>query len=132
MHFDDYEADQSRLYNVHHVEDKNSTESKAKVKNILKITLYLTIITIIEVAIGLYSHFSHAIGPLRTVYNIIFILLTVLKASLIVSVFMHLGDELKNMIMTIIIPLVLFIWFIIAFLADGAFWLHINQYFGIK
>ena len=132
MHFDDYEADQSRLYNVHHVEDKNSTESKAKVKNILKITLYLTIITIIEVAIGLYSHFSHAIGPLRTVYNVIFILLTVLKASLIVSVFMHLGDELKNMIMTIIIPLVLFIWFIIAFLADGAFWLHINQYFGIK
>ena len=132
MHFDDYEADQSRLYNVHHVEDKNSTESKAKVKNIFKITLYLTIITIIEVAIGLYSHFSHAIGPLRTVYNVIFILLTVLKASLIVSVFMHLGDELKNMIMTIIIPLVLFIWFIIAFLADGAFWLHINQYFGIK
>ena len=89
MHFDDYEADQSRLYNVHHVEDKNSTESKAKVKNILKITLYLTIITIIEVAIGLYSHFSHAMGPLRTVYNVIFVLLTVLKASLIVSVFMH-------------------------------------------
>jgi hypothetical protein len=42
---------------------------------------------------------------------------------------MHLGDELKGMIMTILIPLTLFIWFIIAFLYDGGFWLQINQMF---
>jgi cytochrome c oxidase subunit IV len=58
--------------------------------------------------------------------------MTLLKAGLIVSVFMHLGDEIKNMIMTILIPLTLFIWFIIAFLADGGWWLKINEYFGIR
>ena len=32
---------------------------------------------------------------------------------------MHLGDEIRNMIMTIVVPLMLFIWFIIGFIADG-------------
>jgi hypothetical protein len=32
---------------------------------------------------------------------------------------MHLGHELRNMIMTIVVPLGLFVWFIIAFLYDG-------------
>ena len=60
------------------------------------------------------------------------IILMLAKSFYIVAYFMHLKHEIKNMIMTIIVPLTLFIWFIIAFLADGAFWLHINQYFGIK
>ena len=46
-------------------------------------------------------------------------ILTLAKAYYIVSVFMHLGDEIRNMIMTIVVPLMLFIWFIIAFIADG-------------
>jgi cytochrome c oxidase subunit IV len=56
-----------------------------------------------------------------------FLTLTLLKAGYIVAIFMHLGDELRNFLITIMIPLVLFIWFIIAFLADGGFWLHMNQ-----
>ena len=32
---------------------------------------------------------------------------------------MHLRHELRNMIMTIVVPLFLFVWFIIAFLTDG-------------
>ncbi len=125
-HFSDYEADQSRLYSGHHHGDIKSDESKAKVKTIWKITLYLSIITIVEVAIGLYCFYNHM--P-KTIPNIGFILLTLLKAGLIVSVFMHLGDEVKNMIMTILIPLALFFWFIIAFLYDGNFWLTINNMF---
>jgi cytochrome c oxidase subunit IV len=35
---------------------------------------------------------------------------------------MHLGDEVRNLIMTITVPLVLFVWFIIAFLWDGNSW----------
>ena len=128
-HFSDYEADQSRLYNVHHHVDKNSEESKSKVRNIWKITLYLTVITIVEVAIGLYCHYNHI--P-KLLPNIGFIVMTLLKAGLFVSVFMHLGDEVKNMIMTIIIPLSLFIWFILAFLWDGSFWLWINNQFSIR
>jgi cytochrome c oxidase subunit 4 len=46
-------------------------------------------------------------------------ILTLAKAYYIVSVFMHLGDEIRNMIMTIVVPLMLFIWFIAAFIIDG-------------
>jgi uncharacterized membrane protein YkvI len=42
---------------------------------------------------------------------------------------MHLGDEIRNLIMTIIVPLMIFIWFIIAFLADGVSWKNLrNEY----
>jgi cytochrome c oxidase subunit 4 len=128
MHFSDYESDQSRLYNAHH-HDKNSAESKAKVKKIWQITAWLTLITIVEVAIGLYCYYK---GVPKTIPNIGFIVLTLLKAGLIVSVFMHLGDEVKNMISTILIPLSLFVWFILAFLWDGSFWLWINNHFTIR
>jgi cytochrome c oxidase subunit IV len=49
----------------------------------------------------------------------VIIILSLAKAYYIVSVFMHLGDEIRNMIMTIVVPLMLFIWFILAFLGDG-------------
>ena len=41
------------------------------------------------------------------------------KAFYITAYFMHLGHEIKNFIMTIVVPLSLFVWFIIAFLYDG-------------
>src|SRR5437773_6252314 len=49
----------------------------------------------------------------------VIIILSLAKAYYIVSVFMHLGDEIRNMIMTIVVPLTLFIWFILAFIYDG-------------
>ena len=56
-------------------------------------------------------------------------ILTLAKAYYIVSVFMHLGDEVRNMIMTIIVPLGLFVWFIAAFLLDGNSWKNLrNKY----
>ncbi|MBL7754506.1 MAG: cytochrome C oxidase subunit IV family protein [Chitinophagaceae bacterium] len=128
-HFNDYEADQSRLYNLHHHEDKNSQESKAKVSKIWKVTGILTVITIVEIVLGLYGH---NMGMPKVLINTFFIVLTMFKAAYIVKVFMHLGDELKNMILTILIPLTLFIWFILAFLWDGSFWLWINSHFTIR
>ncbi len=52
-------------------------------------------------------------------FKVMVCILTIAKAYYIVSVFMHLGDEIRNMIMTIVVPLLLFVWFIIAFIADG-------------
>jgi hypothetical protein len=40
---------------------------------------------------------------------------------------MHLGDEIRNFIMTIVVPLILFVWFIIAFLADGNSWKNMRN-----
>ncbi len=129
-HFSDYEADQSRLYNMGHHEDINSPESKAKIKSIWKVTGILTIITIVEVGLGL--SLADKMGDYRWVLNLGFIILTVAKAFFIVSNFMHLGDEKKGMKLSVYIPLALFIWFIIAFLSDGSFWLDISSNTGLS
>jgi hypothetical protein len=52
-------------------------------------------------------------------FNILYIFLTLVKAFYIVAEFMHLRHELKNLLMTIVVPLFLFVWFIAAFLWDG-------------
>ncbi len=120
-----YEGDQSKLYSgvMSHHHDVNSDESKAQVKRIWKIFWILLAITLVEVVMGM--KLSHSMS--KGLVNFFFLALTVLKAGYIVSVFMHLGDEIKGFIVTVLIPLVLFVWFIIAFLADGGFWLRMNN-----
>ena len=49
----------------------------------------------------------------------VIVILMMSKAFYIVAYFMHLKHEVKNLIMTIIVPLLLFVWFITAFLWDG-------------
>lgn len=123
-----YEGDQSKLYSgvlAHH--DPAGLEgdaSRTQVRRIWKITLLLAIVTILEVALGLYGHYQ---GMGVGIRNFFFIVMTLLKAFYIVKVFMHLGDEFRNFVTLVLMPLVLFVWFIIAFLADGNFWLHMNQ-----
>lgn len=96
---------------------------------IWKIFWVLSLLTVIELALGYFLYFkgdnmaSFAILGTKIVIGA----LTLLKAYYIVSVFMHLGDEVRNMIMTICVPLVLFIWFIIAFLWDGNSWKNMRN-----
>ena len=54
-------------------------------------------------------------------------ILTMAKAFYIVSIFMHLGNEVRNFIMTITVTLGLFVWFIIAFLWDGNSWRNLRN-----
>jgi cytochrome c oxidase subunit IV len=101
---------------------------------IWKIFWLLSAVTVVELVLGfgLAKHWygdpvtSH--GPILFVKGVICIL-SLAKAFYIVSVFMHLGDEIRNMIMTIVVPLLLFVWFIAAFLWDGNSWLNLrNRY----
>jgi len=92
-------------------------------KRVRKTTILLSVITVIELGIGLSIYTIHK-GPdpsrlLVLMFKGMVCILTLAKAYYIVSVFMHLGDEIRNMIMSIIVPLLLFIWFIAAFLWDG-------------
>ncbi|NDB53458.1 MAG: hypothetical protein EB025_05195, partial [Chitinophagaceae bacterium] len=93
---------------------------KKKVRNT---TILLSIITIIELAIGLLIYNIHKGDSPNELLVLMFkgavCILTLAKAYYIVSVFMHLGDEIRNMIMTIVVPLLLFVWFIGAFIWDG-------------
>src|SRR3954470_20264751 len=91
-------------------------------RRIRKTTILLSVITLIELGIGLTIYTihkgEHPNGTLVLMFKGMVCILTLAKAYYIVSVFMHLGDEIRNMIMTIVVPLMLFIWFIIAFIWD--------------
>ena len=96
---------------------------------IWKIFWVLSILTIIELAMGYFLYAKgNDIGYVTVLSTKAAIaLLTLAKAYYIVSVFMHLGDEIRNFIMTITVPLILFVWFIIAFLADGNSWKNLRN-----
>jgi cytochrome c oxidase subunit IV len=79
----------------------------------------LLIITIIELGLGLLMYLVDFPSWVTIFLKGVIVILTLAKAFYIVSIFMHLGDEIRNMIMTIVVPLLLFIWFIAAFLWDG-------------
>ena len=89
------------------------------VKRIWKTFWVLLIITIIELGLGLLMYATDFPAWLDLAIKGVIVILTLAKAFYIVSIFMHLGDEIRNMIMTIVVPLMLFIWFIAAFLWDG-------------
>ncbi|HUR66274.1 MAG TPA: cytochrome C oxidase subunit IV family protein [Chitinophagaceae bacterium] len=89
-------------------------------KKVIKTTVILSIITVIELGLGLTMYALHLPDDFRRLLiKGVIIILSLAKAFYIVSIFMHLGDEIRNMIMTIVVPLMLFIWFIVAFIADG-------------
>jgi len=96
---------------------------------IWKIFWVLSVLTIIELGLGYFLYAKSGGLSYSTVLatKIVIGALTLAKAYYIVSVFMHLGDEIRNFIMTIIVPLILFVWFIIAFLADGNSWKNLRN-----
>lgn len=101
------------------------------VKKIIKTTVLLSVITVIELGLGLLMYAVPLSGALILFLKGVIVILSLAKAFYIVGVFMHLGDELKNLIMTIVVPLLLFIWFIAAFLWDGNSWKNLrNTYKG--
>jgi len=103
-------------YQQHHTDEEFARRVK-------KTTIILSVVTLIELGFGLIIYTMHK-GEhpsefLILLFKGIVCILTLAKAYYIVSVFMHLGDEIRNMIMTIVVPLMLFIWFIAAFVIDG-------------
>jgi cytochrome c oxidase subunit 4 len=110
-------------------------EHSGNTKKIWRTFWVLSALTILELAIGLLIYNMHkGENPNHTLvlaFKGMVCILTLAKAYYIVAVFMHLGDEVRNLIMTIVVPLCLFIWFIAAFLWDGNSWKELrNRYNG--
>src|SRR5688572_10972276 len=103
-----------------------NADSNAGRREIWKVTIILSVLTLIELAIG-YFMIGMEENFFRTFLKGVIIVLMLAKAFYITAYFMHLGHELRNMIMTIVVPLSLFIWFIIAFLYDGASYLQLRK-----
>ena len=90
--------------------------NKNEVRNV---TIILSVLTIVELILGYMMYKIDMGGFLVALTKGVIIILMLAKAFYIVAYFMHLGHELKNLIMTIVVPLLLFVWFIIAFLYEG-------------
>ena len=93
---------------AHHSEE----EGKKKRKEIWKVTAILSIITAVEVLIGVFYP-KDAAGAAWEFIKWGYIILTVIKAGYIVMVFMHLGDERKTFRMMVLVPYIIFILYLL-------------------
>lgn len=117
MERDDLIVNESYALNAHH-----SEEAGKKIrKKILKVTVILTVVTIIEVIMG--ANFQRNDTFTWDMIVTGFVVLTLLKAGYIVSVFMHLGEERKNIQRTILIPYIFFVVYMIVLITiiEGGF-----------
>ena len=91
----------------------HSEEEGAKIRrNIWMVTLFLAVVTTIEVTLGAYwkDWFdASALNMIKWTY----VVLTLVKATYIVMSFMHLGDERKNIRMIILAPYAFFILYLL-------------------
>lgn len=94
-------------------------EAADSTKRIWRTFWLLLGLTIAELMLGLSMYAFSLPSWLHLFFKGVIVILTLAKAYYIVSIFMHLGDEIRNLIMTVVVPLMLFIWFIGAFLWDG-------------
>lgn len=118
-------VDQSYEYSAGHGH-RTPEQSRAVRKKILIVTGLLSIITIVEVLIGIYFSKTHVSPGTWTLIKWFYIIMTLVKAGYIVLVFMHLGDEKKGLRVTILLPMVLIFYFIFICLFEGE---HLLQYF---
>jgi cytochrome c oxidase subunit 4 len=99
------------------------SHDEAQVKRIWKAFWVLLVLTIIELGLGLTIYnMDLSSNPneilILSIKGVICIL-TLAKAFYIISIFMHLGDEVRSLILTLGIPALLFIWFLFVFIYDG-------------
>jgi cytochrome c oxidase subunit IV len=88
-------------------------------KEVVKVTIILSVLTIVELALGFWMMGMVENSFEKHFVKGVIIILMMAKAFYIVGYFMHLKHEIRNLIMTVVVPMGLFIWFIIAFLYDG-------------
>ena len=110
---------------THHDQDFNTTGElpKPQTKAIWRTFIILVAITAVEFLFA----FTMDAGTLR---NAIFIILTILKAFYIVAEFMHLKHEKKALIWSILLPMALVVWLMVALISEGSYYFEsITNYF---
>lgn len=103
---DDLIVNDSYSINATHSEE----QGKVVRKNIIRVTIILSVITAVEVAMGIYFKHGTNLWPF---VKWSFIVMTLIKAAYIVAVFMHLGDERKALRYMILAPYLIFALYLI-------------------
>jgi cytochrome c oxidase subunit 4 len=52
---------------------------------------------------------------------LIFIIMTIVKAFYIVGTFMHLKDEVKSLMWTVVLPALFVVWLLVALIVEGGY-----------
>jgi len=104
---------------------------KKQVAAVWRATIWLSVITVVEVVAALlWLNIFGDTGP-KMLLNGFFIVASLLKAYFIVGEFMHTKYETRALTLTILVPTVFLIWFIIAFLWEGAEWQNNREMWGV-
>lgn len=106
------------MENVHTGVAEAVNDHSGGTKEIWRTFWILLVLTIVELIMG-YILIGVENRGLRMLLKGAIIILMLSKAFYIVAYFMHLKSEIRNLVMTIIVPLALLVWAIIAFLYDG-------------
>jgi cytochrome c oxidase subunit IV len=95
----------------------------------LKTIIILAIVTVVEVMIALTGkgYIIEGYHAPKAVMNTLMIGMSLYKAYLIVFEFMHMKYEAKGLMLSVLLPVVLLFWAIIAFLYEGNAWKHYRQ-----
>lgn len=89
-----------------------------------KTILILAVITVFEVLFALLGkgYLIHDFYISGVIVGGVMIILSVVKAYLIIYEFMHMKYEVPGLVRTVLFPTILLIWAIIAFLYEGSYW----------
>lgn len=94
------------------------------VKAIWRTCAILSVITVVEI---LFAVFLTGHLPQMSL-NIFYIVMSCAKAFYIVGTFMHLKFELKHLIITVLIPIILLIYTLVMMLGEGASWQNLRNF----
>ncbi len=87
----------------------------------------LAVITLIEVGVSLFGkgHIMDGMQNIRWVVYVAALLIIVLslyKAKFIIYEFMHMRYEVPGLVRSVLLPVLLLVWAIIAFFLEGDYW----------
>jgi cytochrome c oxidase subunit 4 len=90
----------------------------------LKTIIILAVVTVVEViiALGGKGYIIEGWHAPKVVMNTLMIAMSLYKAYLIVFEFMHMKYEARGLMMSVVLPVGLLFWAIIAFLYEGDAW----------
>ena len=93
-------------------------------KVVLKGLFILGVVTIAEVFVALFGngHIIHGFYLHKLLFYPVMIALSLYKAYFIVYEFMHMRYEVKGLAMSVLMPVLLLVWAIIAFFQEGNSW----------
>ncbi|NJC25168.1 cytochrome C oxidase subunit IV family protein [Neolewinella antarctica] len=84
----------------------------------------LAVVTLVEVALSLLKAAEWAKGyeSIFAIASILIIVLSIYKAYFIIFEFMHMAYEVKGLAMSVLLPVFLLLWAVIAFFYEGDAW----------